>query len=78
MSRSEQHDSVEITLYAHAFSKMSVGVSENPMKAGVRENLTWIPRSQITPVEGEIDSWRKGDLIKFMIPEWLANKEGLI
>lgn len=41
----------------------------------ISDNKIWFPKSQMTYDDKQYD---KGDLIKFSIPEWLANEKEVI
>lgn len=59
---------IEIAVEIYARTDSALLVSD-----GVLEPPTWIPRSQISDYTGDEDSPET-----IFIPEWLANKKGLI
>lgn len=63
---------VEVFVEVHASTPDAILVEKDP--------AVWIPRSQIDPDESDLDreSCDEGDSGNIVIPEWLAQNEGLI
>ncbi len=63
---------VEVFVEIYADTPDALLVEEDP--------AVWIPRSQIDEGESDLDPWHAGpgDSGNIVIPEWLAQNEGLI
>ena len=67
--RTRDNDLVRVWVIQHQETDKAIMVSDD----GDDGNAVWIPKSQVQQME-EVS----GDIIEIEIPEWLAEREGLI